>query len=466
MIKPTHLYICIIMFLLVGNVNAAFSGWTSANGCWTATDGSVSYVMWNDTGAKTWVSPAEGVTVWYTVVAGGGGGAGGGTSTRYGAGGGAGGFLNASGLSISGTVNVVVGDGGAGGSASNVGTNGQNSSFANTTPTNGINARGGGGGGSYNSNNGVGGGSGGGSYRGGTVGSGVAPQGNNGGLGYSSSAYGSGGGGGGTATGSDGATANGGAGGAGNLSSINGTAVRYAGGGGGAGTTGGTAGTGGGGTGGSGTGAGTDGTTATGGGGGGSGTSQTGGKGGSGIVIIRYNTPPPVSGYSGTPTSGSQPLSVTFTDSSTNIPTSWKWTYKNATQDWTQFSTSQNPTYSFPAGTYDINLTATNGGGSDDEIKVGYIDVSTAVTPVASFTISKSFIRLPTTITLTDTSTNTPTSWDWGWGDGTANSTTQNPTHKYNKRGKFIINLIATNAAGSNAQMSTVRVIGYDQIYG
>lgn len=46
------------------------------------------------------------------------------------------------------------------------------------------------------------------------------------------------------------------------------------------------------------------------------------------------------------------------------------------------------------------------------------------------------------------------------------NSTTQNPTHKYNKRGKFIINLIATNAAGSNAQMSTVRVIGYDQIYG
>jgi PKD repeat protein len=41
-----------------------------------------------------------------------------------------------------------------------------------------------------------------------------------------------------------------------------------------------------------------------------------------------------------------------------------------------QFNTTQNPKYTFPAGTYDINLTATNAGGSDDEIKTGYITVN------------------------------------------------------------------------------------------
>lgn len=38
-------------------------------------------------------------------------------------------------------------------------------------------------------------------------------------------------------------------------------------------------------------------------------------------------------------------------------------------------SEEQNPSISFPAGTYDVKLTVTGPGGSDDEIKVGYINV-------------------------------------------------------------------------------------------
>ena len=94
----------------------------------------------------------------------------------------------------------------------------------------------------------------------------------------------------------------------------------------------------------------------------------------------------PVTGFSANVTSGTTLLAVGFTDSSTNTPTSWKWAYRNASVGWTQFATTQNPTFTFPAGTYDINLTATNAGGSDDEIKTGYITVSQAVSaPVSSF---------------------------------------------------------------------------------
>ena len=86
--------------------------------------------------------------------------------------------------------------------------------------------------------------------------------------------------------------------------------------------------------------------------------------------------------------------------------------------------------------------------------------------PVASFTKSKNFLRIPNSVTVTDTSTNTPTSWQWSWGDGTSNSTTQNPTHQYLKRGKFDIYLTATNAGGSGTTGATsVKVVGYENYY-
>lgn len=60
--------------------------------------------------------------------------------------------------------------------------------------------------------------------------------------------------------------------------------------------------------------------------------------------------------------SGSPPLTVHFTDTSIHTPTSWSWDFGDGAT-----STSQNPshTYSTP-GSYDVVLTATNAGGSDD----------------------------------------------------------------------------------------------------
>lgn len=82
----------------------------------------------------------------------------------------------------------------------------------------------------------------------------------------------------------------------------------------------------------------------------------------------------PVADFTGTPTSGSRPLTVQFTDISTNAPTSWEWDFDN---DGTVDSYDQNPQHTYnEIGSYTVNLTASNGGGSDSETKSGYITVT------------------------------------------------------------------------------------------
>jgi PKD repeat protein len=83
-------------------------------------------------------------------------------------------------------------------------------------------------------------------------------------------------------------------------------------------------------------------------------------------------SPSVTANFSGTPTSGTAPLAVTFTDLSTGSPTSWSWNFGDGGT-----STSQNPSHSYTAaGTYTVTLTATNACGSDPEVKTSYISVS------------------------------------------------------------------------------------------
>jgi PKD repeat protein len=93
------------------------------------------------------------------------------------------------------------------------------------------------------------------------------------------------------------------------------------------------------------------------------------------ITVGEVVPTPPVANFSGTPTSGLAPLTVSFTDQSSGGPTGWAWDFDN---NGTVDSTAQNPSFTYnTAGTYTVKLTATNGDGSDDEIKTNYISVST-----------------------------------------------------------------------------------------
>lgn len=80
----------------------------------------------------------------------------------------------------------------------------------------------------------------------------------------------------------------------------------------------------------------------------------------------------PVAAFEADSTRGEAPATFSFTDLSTNNPTSWAWDFDDGTN-----STEQNPTHTYTAaGTYTVNLTVTNTGGSDTA--TGYITVGAA----------------------------------------------------------------------------------------
>jgi PKD repeat protein len=92
------------------------------------------------------------------------------------------------------------------------------------------------------------------------------------------------------------------------------------------------------------------------------------------VDYITVNTPPPppTADFSGTPTLGDAPLSVSFTDLSTGAPTSWSWDFGDGNT-----STAQNPSHTYAnSGAYTVSLTVSNGGGSDTVDKVDYITVN------------------------------------------------------------------------------------------
>ena len=177
-------------------------------------------------------------------------------------------------------------------------------------------------------------------------------------------------------------------------------------------------------------------------------------------LTIRYSVPAdpvrPVADFTANPRTGNGPLSVIFADTSSNSPTSWSWAYKNATVGWTQFATTQNPSFVFASGTYDVNLTATNVGGSDDEIKTAFITVSGAISaPVTGFTANMTSGSSPLAVGFTDSSLNTPANWDWYWyPNETKSSDLQNPVTVLTT-GLYNVRLYTSNSAGGDWENKT-----------
>lgn len=175
----------------------------------------------------------------------------------------------------------------------------------------------------------------------------------------------------------------------------------------------------------------------------------------SGYITVSAPSVPPVAAFTATPTSGSPPLPVQFTDQSTNSPTSWKWEYKASTGSWTQFSTAQNPSYTFAmAGTYSIRLTATNAAGSDSETRSSYITVGQCGIAIAYFTAKPTSGNRPLTVKFTDKSIGTINNWEWDFqNDGTYDSTEENPSFTYTAKGKYSVKLRVSNACATSTMI-------------
>ncbi|MFN2371547.1 MAG: S8 family serine peptidase, partial [Candidatus Krumholzibacteriia bacterium] len=134
----------------------------------------------------------------------------------------------------------------------------------------------------------------------------------------------------------------------------------------------------------------------------------------------------PVADFGGTPTSGTYPLNVAFTDLSSGAPTSWSWNFGDGGT-----ASVQNPVHTYAAaGTYTVSLTVANDVGSDTATRTDYITVAAPPAPTAAFSGAPTSGSYPLDVAFTDQSTGSPTSWSWTFGDG-GTATVQNPVHTY-----------------------------------
>jgi PKD repeat protein len=177
-------------------------------------------------------------------------------------------------------------------------------------------------------------------------------------------------------------------------------------------------------------------------------TSEAGSDTKTEFTFITVTEPAPVAQFSAEPLSGPVPLTVNFTDASTNAAT-YAWDFEN---DGTVDSTEQNPQHIYAAaGTYTVNLTVTNSADSAREVRADYITV-TASAPVADFTANVTTGAAPLSVLFMDNSTgDTITGWAWDFeDDGTVDSREQNPGHVYAQPGVYNVSLTVTNAGGSD----------------
>jgi PKD repeat protein len=156
---------------------------------------------------------------------------------------------------------------------------------------------------------------------------------------------------------------------------------------------------------------------------------------------IVVGTQQPHADFTATPTTGAPPLTVQFTDTSTNAPTIWAWSFGDGS-----YSHEQHPQHTYTAaGSYTVTLTSWGDGEPQTETKPGFITVAMPV--AANFSADPLRGPAPLLVRFTDLSTNGPASWEWDFGDG-ATSGERNPEHEFTAPGQYNVKLTVTNAAG------------------
>ncbi|MEN6341298.1 MAG: PKD domain-containing protein [Methanospirillum sp.] len=156
--------------------------------------------------------------------------------------------------------------------------------------------------------------------------------------------------------------------------------------------------------------------------------------------------------FTATPISGAAPLTVQFTDGTTNgVPESWTWTFGDG-----QTSNLKNPSHTYAEpGSYDVTLTVSSTAqGSNAVTKTDYIVANPPLVP--DFTLAPYSGYAPVTVQFTDATTGgEPTSWSWTFGDG-GTSHMRNPSHTYTLAGSYDVTLtVSSPTQGSRTKTKT-----------
>ncbi len=105
----------------------------------------------------------------------------------------------------------------------------------------------------------------------------------------------------------------------------------------------------------------------------------------------------PVANFTANTTTGLNPATVQFTDTSSNTPNSWLWDFGDGTT-----STDQNPVHVYNTpGTYTVTLIATNNAGSSSLTQTGYIQVFNSQNPSVTANPKEEYYNKTINVSLT-----------------------------------------------------------------
>jgi PKD repeat protein len=175
---------------------------------------------------------------------------------------------------------------------------------------------------------------------------------------------------------------------------------------------------------------------------------------------------PPVANFTSIPypATGCTPLTVYFTDTSTNNPTSWFWDFGDNSTDNT--STEQNPNHTYvnpkvnAAMNFTVNLTACNCDGCNTTSMINFTRVCpqpfadfNATNTTGCLNLGNNTIQFNVTYIKGGVKIGPAKVWNWSWGDGTYNLTNfslVNFTHTYTTVGNFTVSLTYENSCCNN----------------
>lgn len=168
--------------------------------------------------------------------------------------------------------------------------------------------------------------------------------------------------------------------------------------------------------------------------------------------MVGVATTPPTAAFSAGITSICAGSSISFTDNSSDSPTSWSWNFGGGAAN----STVQNPTVTFNTpGIYSVSLTATNAGGSDTDTQTNLITVYANPTASASSTNVNCFGINDGTATVNAGGTSGYT-YLWSPGGGTTSTITGLGAGTYNVTVTDINGCIATASTSLTSPTSSL----------
>lgn len=171
------------------------------------------------------------------------------------------------------------------------------------------------------------------------------------------------------------------------------------------------------------------------------------GKGGASTLVkadyISIAPPVPVANFTANPVSGSAPLLVTFTDTSSGEITERSWDFGDGGSSEASVALY---TYDTP-GVYSVTLTVVGPGGSDEKRVVDMIEVVDRTPLVADFSADVRSGPTPLHVQFQDDSVGQITTWLWDFGDG-GTSPQSEPDHVYTEAGTYDVSLTITGPDG------------------